>query len=268
MLAHLGDLRHECIHNARILCLAPHLQDTVNGTGRGYTLGRAKEVSDLLGCDITIHALHSPSYWWPLIFEAMHQAGFEFVNPGESGGMGTFFDHSHAEAELDAVQVRSTFRGFWDRAYGDERGLVVVFWSPHVDPIEVWVSLQFDHDNTNTSFHLTLPVESLDDDLGNAYPEGELVQRLRYWLESICAVYALCGPGEAEIFWEKDDWLVGCIGKPSTLIGPVRPGSVIRTRSMPDGRVLSWLDPFPVPNRGEYVWVHLGDSAQSEVASS
>lgn len=132
-------------------------------------------------------------YWWPLIFEAMHRASFQFDNPKSVIKQGVYFSFD---------QVHCTFQELWDILYVQHDPLLVFFWPSDRRNIlfNIGVNVR-KSDGTNNHWQLEL---SLDDGyLGNDDVEQDR-KRVINLLQVGLALYELCFPCSIKMFWSED----------------------------------------------------------------
>lgn len=133
-------------------------------------------------------------YWWPLIFEAMHRASFQFVDPRSDAKQGIYFSFD---------QVRCTFQELWEILYTKHDPILVFFWSSNRrdTTFNIGANVRIELIETNSSWQLEL---SLDDGyLGNDDAERDR-ERVIALLQAGLALYELCFPCSIKMFWSED----------------------------------------------------------------
>jgi hypothetical protein len=138
-------------------------------------------------------------YWWPLVFEAMHRAAFQFVDPRSKTKQGTYFSFA---VEMDYVVC--TFQELWNALYAKRDTILVLFWSSNQrgEPFDVGVNVRKEMNQTNGHWQLELSLE--DGYLGNDDVELDRI-RVSALFQVSLALYELCFPCSIKIFWSEDE---------------------------------------------------------------
>lgn len=185
-------------------------------------------------------------YWWPLVFEAMHQAAFQFQLPGSTTKQGNYFSFL---AEMDYVEC--TFQELWDVLYMKHDEILVLFWSPdnHAELFHIDVTVKAAIDG-NWQLNVTLEdgyVGSDDIEL-NKY-------RIRAFLQACLALYELCSPCFIKMYWdeERTDLLMVRAANQEEALEPIAfCGQTLhwKKKASINQQVIYLVDPLPVHEWG------------------
>lgn len=208
-----------------------------------------------LFCEFRISSNQRLTYWWPLIFEAMHWESFVFTAPSEPEGVGYYY-YIRQGNETDTDFVKATFRGAWDEINAETSQMLISLWHLNQEPFPIDVSIEKKEGNTivvllslNDAYLIDLPLE-------------EARQRLKIFLSCAKHIYGMCKPCIGKLFWEDAQAPLALLGNPSEILSLIdRKPEGERTKLveeyLSDGSVLYLLDPAPIKVRGGWDFVSL-----------
>lgn len=228
-------------------------------------------MSHTLYCHYTIPSERALTYWWPLIFEAMHLHDFAFSSPDYAKGVG-IFNYFPSEYPSDMVSGTSSFKTLWDEIYMERnKEITVIFWSTGKDYYNLDVSLRSEQEKQ--LIHLFVAFSGAE---VMAIPLQQARQKLLRVLMCLSSLYQTCKPCTGEAYWsfagvEFAPWAT--FGKTLDLSLPDRPvhddlkRAILRYDLRADEKSpgyptdsLFLLDPVPVPRkRGEWQNVSLAE---------
>lgn len=153
------------------------------------------DMSDNLYVSITTEnsTIQQGAYWWPLIFEAMRRASFQFYPVESTAKQGSYFE----EDELNCK-----FQELWHVLYSGHDMALVFFWpsDTHVAPFRLDVSVKATlHDQWQ-----------LDVTLSDGYLRSKDAAQNRYRLNALLqvglALFELCFPCTIQMYWDETYW--------------------------------------------------------------
>jgi hypothetical protein len=209
-----------------------------------------------LVCDFTLETEKGPTYWWPLIFEAMGWKSFRFTAPDQPEGMGYYYYTRLGNVE-DTDFVCASFRATWDEICSETSTVLISFWPREPKSFAVSVSLEQDKSAGRMHLYLILEDAELIDQ-----PLESVRHRLSLTRDCALALYEISRPSTGEISWEKIEVPWASFKKPfersarefSTIWG--REMRVVE-KPLSDGATLYLLDPVPVRMRQEWSFISL-----------
>lgn len=131
------------------------------------------------------------AYWWPLIFEAMRRATFQFYPAESVEKQGSYFEED---------RVKCTFQELWDILYVGHHTILVFFWptDAHIEPFRLDISVQAAEDGGC----------QLDVTLENGFLDSKKEERDTYQLNALLqaglSLYELCFPCSMRMYWDED----------------------------------------------------------------
>ena len=211
-----------------------------------------------LVCVFTLETEKGPTYWWPLIFEAMGWKSFRFTAPDQPEGMGYYYYVRLGNVQ-DTDFVCASFRATWDEICAETSTVLISFWPREPESFAVSVSLE--QDKSAGCMHLYLILE--DAELIDQ-PLESVRHRLSLTRDCALALYEISRPSSGEMSWEKIEVPWASFKKPfersarelSTVWG--RETRVVE-QPLPDGATLYLLDPVPVRMRQGWGFISLVD---------
>jgi len=197
-----------------------------------------------------------PIYWWPLSFEAMRRQSFSFTAPNQAAGVGSYF-YRRLGDETDADLVTDTFRRTWNEIYAETSQMLIAFWYIRQEPFPFDVSIEQQENAQTVQILLTLSDAELID-----LSFERVRHRFRLLLDCVKALYEVCKPCSGELFWEGSHGLLGALNKPletAFLQERKEGGREMRLveQVLPDGSLLSLVNPIPLRVRGGWDFVSL-----------
>ncbi len=132
-------------------------------------------------------------YWWPLVFEAMHQASMQFQRPEDAMRRGAYFSME----QMDRVEC--TFQEFWKHIYMKEDHGLVFFWqaSGGEDALCLETSM---YQSKESLWCIAFILENAY--LFNDNPE-ENTRSVITLLRASLALYRMCTPATLSMYWDK-----------------------------------------------------------------
>ncbi len=209
-----------------------------------------------LCCVFTLETEKGPTYWWPLIFEAMGWKSFRFTAPDQPEGMGYYYYVRLGNVE-DTNFVQASFRAMWDEVCSETSTVLISFWSMEPESFAVPVSLLQDKGAGRMRLHLTLEDAELIDQ-----PLESVRHRLSLTRDCALALYEISRPSTGEMSWEKIEVPWASFKKPferstrelSTIWG--REMRIVE-QQLSDGATLYLLDPVPVRMKQGWIFISL-----------
>ncbi len=148
-----------------------------------------EDMSHTLSCTFTLATERDPIYWWPLVFEAMHQHDFSFSSPDYGKGVSHYYYQRIGDPK-DSDIVKGSFKRFWEEVYSERNeDLTAYFWSSDADYYNLSVSLQPVQENNQIL--LTVYFEGAE---VISLPLQEAGERLFHVLECLETLYQTCKP--------------------------------------------------------------------------
>ncbi len=196
--------------------------------------------------------IQQEAYWWPLIFEAMHRAAFQFHHVGSMTQKGSYFSFLQ---EMDEIQC--TFQALWDVIHGRQDQILVLFWPSHVDiePFHIDVTVQ---KQKKASWQIDITIEN--GYLTTKHVEQQ-ISRVKAFLRASFALYELCYPCNIRLFWDEvpgDLLLV----RASAQDKPLEPAKFYNQTlqwkeiSCSGQQHIYLVDPLPISCRGKPIPLH------------
>lgn len=134
------------------------------------------------------------AYCWPLIFEAMHRASFQFYKPGGLPKRGIYFSFLQA---MD--QVECTFPDLWNIIYQKKDEILVFYWFVHPSGLfHIEVSVK---EREQGVWYLDLTIE---DGFVGVKDTHQQTVRLNAFLQAGLALYELCVPCSMSMYWDEE----------------------------------------------------------------
>lgn len=136
------------------------------------------------------------SYWWELIFQAMHQADFQFNHPQNAENLGEY-----AWEETDWATENISFQELW-RIISQQSsmpGPLVSFWFENKEPPLFQVQISVEERKEN--------VWCIDITVTSGYFPESSITRLHAFFHACWKFYELClppNPDAFNLFWEKE----------------------------------------------------------------
>lgn len=210
-----------------------------------------------LFCELILEREKATPYWWPLIFEAMSWNSFQFTAPGQPEGIGYYyFIRKGNETETDFV--RASFRATWDEIAADTSDMLISFWPKQEAAFALSVSVREPNANQRAGIVLSLEdAETLD------LPSETVKHRISLTLACAKALYAISQPCTGTMFWEDSFGPLLSFDQPldPAMLSPSLKQRVkVVEEPLPDGHILSRVEPFPVLVRGGWEWFSLEES--------
>lgn len=138
-------------------------------------------------------SIQQGAYWWPLIFEAMRRASFQFYPVESTAKQGSYFEED---------ELKCTFQELWNVLYSGHDMALVFFWpsDAHVDPFRLDVSVK-----------ATIRGQwQLDVTLSDGYLRSKNAEQIRFRLNALLqaglAFYELCLPCTIRMYWDETYW--------------------------------------------------------------
>jgi hypothetical protein len=212
-------------------------------------------MSHTLHCDFITPSKKGAVYWWPLIFEVMHQHSLSFADPDPDiqKDLGHYYYYRTGDpSESDGVTA--PFRTLWDEISSESSTVLVTFWSLNADPFPLNVTLSQEEKN---EYQIRIHMSFEAAELTGLSPE-DVKLRLQTVLDVAKGLYRLCKPCTGEMYWDYEGLQYAAwasFGKfpevPSSerpeIPGPER--KLIR-QYLPNGDYIHVLNPVPIPEKG------------------
>lgn len=130
----------------------------------------------------------SVAYWWPIIFEGMHRASFQFYDPRQATKQGSYFL---------SESIAGTFQDLWELLFLQNGSPLVAFWfsAQGTDTFCCEVSV---HEEGNNAWTIDFTVED-----GQLW-QGEMKGRFSAFLQAGLALYELCAPCAMQMYWDEE----------------------------------------------------------------
>ena len=138
--------------------------------------------------------IQQEAYWWPLIFEAMHRANFQFPQRGNNERQGVFF----SAREMD--QITCSFEELWDKIYVENDKGTILFWfgCPEWDSFNIEVSIDRIVDG---GWEIVLSI-------ADGYLDSQNIKlnrvRINALLQAGFALFDLCSPSNFRMHWDEE----------------------------------------------------------------
>lgn len=142
-------------------------------------------------------SIQQGAYWWPLIFEAMRRASFQFYPAESLEKQGSYFSFY---VEMDEVTL--PFQELWDVLYAAEDLAQVFFWpaEKNVEPFSIDATVMAE---ANGEWQL-------DVTLSDGYLRSKDAAQNRYRLNALLQVglvlFELCFPCTIQMYWDETYW--------------------------------------------------------------
>lgn len=201
--------------------------------------------------EFSVQSERDPSYWWPLLLEAMHWRSFSFTAPDQPEGMGYYY-YVRFDDPSDTDFVQASIRAVWEEIYSGTSDILLSLWFTGKESFPLDLSIKQSKDAQDVRILLALSDAYLLD-----LSSEEVKQRLHLMLNCSRSLYHVCSPCVGTMYWADTNFPP--LASYNTPLEKKLWGKEVEIveRPLSDGNSMYLVRPMPVRVRGGWDFVSL-----------